>query len=93
MDDIIEMIVEIFVEGLGELIESLATSKRVPLVIRIITMLIISACLFALIVVGIYGVINAKNVPTKILLGFVGAVGLLLLVLFQRKWWKSILTK
>ena len=56
-------------------------------------MLIISACMLALVVVGIYGLINAKDVPIKVLLGVAGAVGLLLLILFQRKWWKSILAK
>ncbi|MBQ8434643.1 MAG: hypothetical protein IJX24_01320 [Oscillospiraceae bacterium] len=93
MEEIFEFIIEVVFEIFAEAIEAAATSKRIPLVIRIVIMLLISAFCLGLAIVGIYGIIMSKETIANILFGIVGTVGLLLFTLFQFKWWKAIKAK
>lgn len=93
MEEILEFIVEVVFEFFAEVIEAAATSRRIPFVIRIAIMLLISAFCLGLVVVGIYGIIMSDETIIMALFGIVGVVGALMLTLFQWKWWKALKTK
>ncbi|MBE6845430.1 MAG: hypothetical protein E7508_06945 [Ruminococcus sp.] len=93
MEEILEFIVEVIFEFFAEVIETAATSERIPFVIRIAIMLLISAFCLGLAVVGIYGIIMSDETIIMVLFGIVGVVGVLMLTVFQWKWWKALKTK
>ena len=83
MEDILEIVFELFVEGAQQLVDS----KRTPLPVKIIAFVILTVFYCGLAIICIIGVVGCEEWYLKILLGVVAAGALFLA---GRMYWKLL---
>ena len=76
MDDIIEIIIEVVLEGLLELMKS----KRIPLVIRFMIYLLFAGILLSISGLLIWCSYNSKSMPLAMICLFLSIVVLIILI-------------